>query len=263
MRPPVTIAALFACCAVIGAGGFIPPPAWADAPSRAAPDMLLAEEFDADVDPAHYWISEKLDGVRALWDGRELRFRSGRKVPAPDWFIAGLPAQPLDGELWLGRGRFDELSGIVRTTQPDDDDWRRVSFMIFELPGAAGSFTQRAERIRQIAASAGVPWLQPVRQFRVADRGALMQQFDAVVRAGGEGLMLHRADAPYRTGRSDDLLKLKPRRDAEATVIGHEPGKGRLAGLTGALRMRTPAGKEFRVGSGLSDAERRHPPALS
>jgi DNA ligase-1 len=83
-----------------------------------------------------------------------------------------------------------------------------------------------------------------------------------VVRAGGEGLMLHRADAPYLTGRSDALLKLKPWQDAEAVLIGYTPGKGKFLGMTGALKMESPDGKRFSIGSGLSDALRRQPPPI-
>ena len=228
----------------------------------AAPPLLLAEVLRGDVVLADYWVSEKLDGARALWDGQSLRFRSGRPVPAPAWFIAALPPEPLDGELWLGRGRFAELSGIVRRQQPRDDEWRQVRFMVFEQPDGAGSFTERAERLKAIVARAGVPWLQVVEQFRVADRAALQARLEAVVAAGGEGLMLHRADAPYVTGRSDALLKLKPRLDAEATVLAHLPGRGRLAGMMGALLVETPSGVRFQLGTGFTDAERREPPPV-
>jgi DNA ligase-1 len=227
-----------------------------------APPLLLAEELRGDVALADYWVSEKLDGARALWDGQRLRFRSGRAVPAPEWFVAGLPPEPLDGELWLGRGRFAELSGIVRRQQPRDDEWRQVRFMVFEQPDGAGSFTERVERLKAIVARAGVPWLQVVEQFRVADRAALQARLDAVVAGGGEGLMLHRADAPYVTGRSDALLKLKPRLDAEATVLAHLPGRGRLAGMMGALLVETPSGVRFQLGTGFTDAERREPPPV-
>lgn len=227
-----------------------------------APPLLLAEVFRGDVALADYWVSEKLDGARALWDGQSLRFRSGRPVPAPAWFVAGLPPEPLDGELWIGRGRFAELSGTVRRQQPREDEWRQVRFMVFEQPGGAGSFTERVERLQAIVARAGVPWLQVVEQFRVADRAALQARLDAVVAAGGEGLMLHRADAPYLTGRSDALLKLKPRLDAEATVLAHLPGRGRLAGMMGALLVETPAGVRFQLGTGFTDAERREPPPV-
>ncbi len=232
------------------------------APGPEAPPLLLAEVLRGDVDLSRYWVSEKLDGARAVWDGRSLRFRSGRPVPAPLWFVAGLPPEPLDGELWIGRGQFEALSGIVRRQQPRDEEWRRVRFMVFEQPDGAGSFSERIERLRAIVVRAGVPWLQMVEQFRVADRAALQARLDEVVAGGGEGLMLHRADAPYLTGRSDALLKLKPLLDAEATVIAHLPGRGRLAGMMGALRVETPAGLRFQIGTGFSDALRRAPPPV-
>ncbi len=231
-------------------------------PAQAGPDVLLAKVYAANVDPAEYWVSEKYDGVRAIWDGRELRFRSGRNVPAPRWFIEGLPPQALDGELWLGRGRFDELSAIVRKAEPDDAQWRQVKYMIFEMSGAAGSFTERITEMNAAVGLSRLPNLHVVEQFRITDRKALKRKLKAIIKGGGEGLMLHRADAPYRTGRSDDLLKLKPLEDAEARVIGYEPGKGKYAGQTGALRMEMPDGKRFRLGSGLTDAIRRNPPPV-
>lgn len=239
--------------------------AWACiAPVRAAPApaMLLAETYAAGVDVSTYFVSEKFDGVRAQWDGRTLRFRGGGTVPAPAWFTAGFPAVPLDGELWLGRNQFDVLSGIVRRLEPVDADWRSVRYLVFELPDAPGNFGARYAQLRALIGAAGVPWLQAVEQTRVADHAELMRRLDAVVRAGGEGLMLHRADAPYVTGRNDALLKLKPWLDAEAVVVGHVPGKGKYAGLTGALQMQMPDGKRFRLGSGLSDALRRQPPPI-
>lgn len=232
------------------------------APGSDAPPLLLAEVLRGDVDVSRYWVSEKLDGARALWDGRSLRFRSGRPVNAPAWFVAGLPAEALDGELWIARGRFEALSGIVRRRQPRDEDWRQVKFMVFELPDGAGSFSERIDRLRAIVERADVPWLQLVEQFRVADRAALQAKLDEVVAGGGEGLMLHRADAPYLTGRSDALLKLKPLLDAEATVIAHLPGRGRLEGMMGALLVETAQGVRFQLGTGFSDALRRDPPPV-
>lgn len=226
------------------------------------PAIMLANVYHGQVDVSRYMVSEKLDGVRAIWDGKKLTFRSGRPIDAPDWFIAGLPAQPLDGELWIARGQFERVSGIVRREVPDDTDWRAVRYMIFELPGAAGPFRARAEKIRQIVRQANVPWLCEIPQFFPVDRSSLKKRLDEVVRSGGEGLMLHLADAPYETGRSDALLKVKPWQDAEAVVIGHEPGKGRFVGQMGALRVRTTEGREFLLGTGFSDAQRLNPPAI-
>jgi len=227
-----------------------------------SPAILLAEVYRDQVDVTRYLVSEKLDGVRAVWDGSILRFRSGREINAPRWFVDALPKRPLDGELWIARGKFERLSGIVRKDVPDDNEWRQVRYMIFELPGAPGSFRERAEAMRETVRQANIPWLREIEQFSVVDRNSLKKRMNEVVKGGGEGLMLHRADALYETGRSDTLLKMKPWDDAEAVVIGHVPGKGKNAGMLGALRVRTADGREFSIGTGFIDAQRREPPPI-
>lgn len=228
----------------------------------AAPPIILAKVLDPSIDPAHYLVSEKFDGVRAVWDGTVLRFRSGNVVNAPTWFIENLPKTPLDGELWLARGKFETLSGYVRKTIPIDAEWREIKYQIFELPGAAGTFVERYARILDIVREAKWPQLIAVEQTRVANRAALRKRLDDIVKAGGEGLMLHHADALYVTGRSDALLKLKPLDDTEAVVVAHIPGKGKYAGMLGALRMEMPDGKRFNIGTGFSDAVRANPPPI-
>jgi DNA ligase-1 len=228
------------------------------------PPLLLAQryqDYQQGIDVSQYWVSEKLDGVRAYWDGRQLRFRSGNVINAPAWFIAMLPARPLDGELWLGRGSFERLSGIVRRTVPLDAEWRQLRYMIFELPEAPGNFSERLQQMRSITAGRA-PWLQPVEQFRVADARALQRKLNEIVHGGGEGLMLHLADAEYETGRSAALLKVTPWLDAEARVVAHLPGKGKYAGMLGALQVAMPDGRRFALGSGFTDAQRRNPPPI-
>ncbi|NUZ04573.1 DNA ligase [Piscinibacter koreensis] len=240
----------------------VPKAASAAAPPATAADLVLANVWDPRRDPARCLVSEKYDGVRALWDGTGLRHRSGRPLAAPAWFTAGLPAEPLDGELWMGRRRFDRLSAVVRRHTPDDAGWRSVRYLVFELPNGAGTFAERAARIATLVAATRLAHVEAVAQRRVADPGALQRLLDATVAAGGEGLMLHDAAAPYVRGRSDALSKLKPYLDAEAVVVGHRGGRGRLAGEVGALVVRAPDGRTFRVGSGLGDALRRDPPPL-
>ncbi len=230
--------------------------------ARPAWPPQLAREAPADVDPQGFLVSEKLDGVRALWDGHTLRFRSGRPIAAPAWFTQALPAQALDGELWAGRGRFDAVSGTVRRKQPIDGDWRALRYAVFDLPGAAGPFAERTAQLQAWAAAAALPHCLAIAQERLPDRRALRRRLDAVVQAGGEGLMLHRAGAAWLPGRSGQLLKLKPLFDAEATVVGHQPGQGRHVGRLGALRVRADTGVVFEIGTGFSDAERADPPAL-
>jgi DNA ligase-1 len=233
-------------------------PVWA----QARPPLLLAQDAPPAVDPRGWLVSEKYDGVRAFWDGRALRFRGGAPIAAPAWFAQRLPPIALDGELWLDRGRFEALSGIVRRTVPDDGAWQALRYMLFELPGGAGSFAERAARLQQLARDVGWPQLVAVPQSQLRSAQALQQRLAAVLAAGGEGLMLHRADAPYHTGRSPALLKLKPLQDADGVVVGHVAGRGRHLGRLGALRLRTDDGIEFLLGTGFSDAEREAPPVL-
>lgn len=234
------------------------------------PPLMLASVCDcATLDPSEYWISEKYDGIRAYWNGRELLTRNGHRIRAPAWFTHAWPREPLDGELWIGRGRFEALSSIVRDTNPDDTAWRQVRFMVFDLPAHPGSFTQRLSRLKMLLSSEVArlrerppTWLRLAPQFRLTDHDALVAKLDQVVAAGGEGLMLHRADALYRLDRSDDLLKLKPHQDAEARVIAHLPGNGKYQGMLGALEVQRPDGLRLRIGTGFTDDERRHPPPL-
>jgi DNA ligase 1 len=237
-------------------------PTRADAPGTRL-GVMAAREAPLGINPDGWLVSEKLDGVRAIWDGQSLRFRSGLPIAAPAWFVKPLPAGvALDGELWIGRGRFEPLSGAVRKAVPVDAEWRTVQYQLFDLPGGPGPFGVRAARLQAVVQRAGTPVLAAAEQHRLPDAAALQRRLDEVVRAGGEGLMLHRADALWHPGRSGQLLKLKPLHDAEATVIGHAPGRGRHAGRLGALRVRTDEGTEFLIGTGLSDAEREHPPPL-
>ena len=252
--------------ALVTVAGLWPAVPWAAARTAAAdasaPSIELLSPAPLDLDPSGYLVSEKFDGVRAVWDGHSLRFRSGRPIAAPGWFTEGWPIDALDGELWVGRGRFDVTSASVRRSTPDAAEWRALRLMVFDLPGAAGRFAQRVQHIQSLVRSTYSGALVAVDQTELADRAALRSRLDSVVRGGGEGLVLHRADAPWVAGRSTAVLKLKPLQDAEAQVLACEAGRGRLAGLMGALRVRNAAGVEFRIGSGFTDAERRDPPAV-
>jgi DNA ligase-1 len=227
-----------------------------------APEILLAHNYVAGIDPAAYSVSEKLDGVRAIWDGKVLRFRSGKIINAPAWFTAHFPNQPLDGELWIGRHNFDQVSAAARRQVPLDKEWQGITYQIYELPNGFGSFEARLAVLKILVEQAKTPWLQVVRQFNVADEKALQATLQKYVQFGAEGLMLHRKDAVWQTGRSDALLKLKTFLDAEAKVIAYEPGQGKYQGMVGALLVEMPDGKHFSLGTGFSNAQRRSPPEL-
>ena len=227
-----------------------------------APSLLLADTYREGIDLAQYWVSEKLDGVRARWDGETLTSRKGNRFIAPAWFTKGFPRVPLDGELWMGRGTFERLSGVVRRQNPDDAQWGDIRFMVFDLPSSPATFDERLRRLREMFEAIESPRIALVEQFRVADHDTLMEALSRVVAGGGEGLMLHKRSSLYTAGRTDDLLKLRAYEDAEAVVVGHLPGKGKFTGMLGALVVEMPDGRRFRLGTGFSAEERREPPPV-
>ncbi|RJS91333.1 DNA ligase [Salinisphaera sp. Q1T1-3] len=226
------------------------------------PAVELVDVYHGQVDPADYWISEKYDGVRGYWDGQRMRTRAGTVIPLPEWFTAHFPDIALDGELWTGYHEFSRASTIVRTAGPDDPRWHDVSYLVFDLPEHPGDFNARVPAIRKAIAAIGDPWVVTIRQFHVANEAALEQRMADVVAHGGEGLVMHRGDRDYVSGRHAGLLKVKPYADAEARVIGYNPGSGRLEGLMGSLEVRTPDGRRFAIGSGFTDAQRADPPPV-
>src|SRR5438105_3659935 len=109
----------------------------AEGDEAAGPPLLLAATWDSATDLAGWWMSEKLDGVRAYWDGRQFLSRLGNRFHAPDWFVAGLPDVPLDGELWLQRKSFQRTVSIARR-QDKSDHWKELRFLVFDAPAAGG-----------------------------------------------------------------------------------------------------------------------------
>lgn len=226
------------------------------------PALSLANVYRDDVDLEAYWVSEKLDGVRAWWDGEALYSRQGNRFNAPAAFVEGFPNVALDGELWMGHGTFERLSGIVRRQPMRDDAWRGVRYMVFDLPDHPGTFDQRLARLRELLGATETSRIGLVEQFRVKNEAELMAMLDQIVASGGEGLMLRKGDSHHRQGRSNDLLKLKVYQDAEAVVVAHLPGRGKYTGMLGSLLVEMPDGRRFRLGTGFSDEMRRGPPPV-
>jgi len=250
--------------ALLAAGAFAAPLFSLSAFARKAaePALLLAQKAPDELDVSRYLVSEKFDGVRGYWDGHRMWTRQGQPIAMPADIAAQLPARALDGELWMGRGRFEEASAAVRRTEPRAAEWAQLHYMVFELPAAPGSFEQRYAALRELLAGSAWSGLRVVEQTRIGDRRQLDGRLADIVRGGGEGLVLHEASAPYLSGRSPVLLKLKPQDDDEAVVLAHEPGEGRFQGRMGALLVRNAAGRTFRIGTGFSEAQRRSPPPV-
>ena len=227
------------------------------AQAQAAP-VLLAETWDGLLDPTGWWMSEKLDGLRAYWDGNRLISRLGNVFHAPDWFIQGLPQHPLDGELFLARKSFQKSTAIVRR-QDKSEHWKQIKFLIFDAPAHTGPFEERLKLLQGLTATT---YAAPHPHTLCTSPTHLKEELARVESLGAEGLMLRQPQSTYVAGRSATLLKVKSFKDDEAIVIAHQPGAGRHKGRLGALLVRLASGKEFSIGTGFSDKERETPPPI-
>jgi len=233
----------------------------AAAASGKEPPILLAHKWETDHDPTGWWMSEKLDGVRAYWDGEAFVSRLGNEFYAPDWYIADLPADTLDGELWVGRKMFPETMSIVRSgTQ--GVEWKKVHYVVFDAPNAKGVFEDRIKHAEKVLKKAASPHARALEHLPCNGIDHLRSELKRVESLGGEGLMLRRPKSMYEVGRSSSLLKVKTFHDTEGRVVGHAPGTGKHKGRLGALIVELPSGTKFNVGTGFSDAERENPPKI-
>ena len=225
--------------------------------------VLLAEKWTPDVDPTGCWMSEKLDGVRAYWNGEAFYSRNGNMFAAPAWFTDLLPKNvSLDGELYVGPGLFDETISIVRSGTPDPVRWKKIRYMVFDLPNSPAPFEARVAQIHQIVtkiclSTRGFCPIIAVDQTLCRSPAHLGEFHAEVVGRGIEGTMLRTPGSPYTRRRSRDLLKVKDFHDAEAVIVGYVAGEGKHKGRLGAYEVETLDTRVgFRVGTGLSDRDR-------
>lgn len=224
--------------------------------------VAQANEYHDGINIYEYWQSEKLDGIRAIWNGKQLLTRNGNPIYAPRWFTDPLPDYALEGELWAGRGHFALVQQTVLDHTPSDEAWRKIDFMLFDMPEAAGDYTKRYYNLIHVVDSASSKHIKYIEHTPVLSEQELLRYLDTLVNENGEGIMLRKVTARYQAGRSNDLLKLKKHQDAEARVVGYKIGNGKYKGLMGSVLVRTDEGTEFYVGTGFSDEQRLNPPEI-
>jgi len=241
-------------------GGELPPKP-SKGKKKPGPPLLLAQSWDNAADLTDWWMSEKLDGVRAYWDGKRFVSRQGNTYHAPDWFTVGLPETVLDGELWIDRRKFQRTVSIVRR-QDKGDQWREVRFVVFDAPKAGGDFETRLDLLADLLRPKKQPYAKLLKQSQCRGLKHLREELARIESGGGEGLMLRQPGSVYEVGRSATLLKIKTFHDAEAVVLDQQAGKGKHKGKLGALVVQLKDGTEFSVGTGFSDAQRASPPPV-
>lgn len=236
-------------------------------------------------------MSEKLDGVRALWNGKQLLTRNGRVIKAPACFTKHFPPFALDGELWIGRGEFEKALTLVQKdcthcpcsgdrealdSSRGDSSWGRAKYYVFDVPDCTLESSPKAhctlfERLRVLEsylASAPTMPISLIKHEPIASEKQLFKHLQELSEQGAEGLVLRKVTAPYERTRSPNALKLKLYEDAECKVVAHNAGKGKYAGKLGSLTCEqiaengTKRTLRFKIGSGFSDTERQSPPPL-
>ncbi len=228
---------------------------------KEVPPLLLAETWDKSINPINYLLSEKLDGVRAYWNGKDFISRQGNIYHAPTWFKADMPPFELDGELFVGRKQFQKTVSIVRRQDQNYEGWRDITYFVFDAPKLPGDFETRFVDLKQKLRVNPAKYVKVLNHIRCEGLDHMYEELEAINAAGGEGLMLRDPKSLYEVGRSRTLLKVKSFLDDEATVIGYQAGKGRHKGRMGALLVKF-RDKEFLIGTGFSDEERNNPPPI-
>ncbi len=246
-----------------------------DTAKKAKFELLKLSEYKGQ-NVGGWLASEKLDGVRAYWDGRSLLSRNGKILAAPEGWSAHFPPFALDGELYTARGEFEKIQSTVMDKTPNVTAWSEIKFYVFDVPEASGGLLERLGELEKFILQnpqAGQN-LKIIKQVKVKDNAEFEAFAEAVIAKGGEGAVVREPNAPYERKRSKNALKYKKFKDAECEVTAINAGTGKYAGLMGSVTCKTlsaagsnpdeqiPRGVKFKVGSGFSDEDRANPPKI-
>ncbi len=232
-------------------------------------DLLRLSEYK-DQNVSGWLASEKLDGVRAYWDGENLLSRQGKKLNAPLSFTKNFPKFALDGELYAKELKFEEIQATVMDKLPDEKAWQRLKFHIFDVPEASGGLLNRLEILAKFLKNEPNHNLIIIKQIKMRDNAQFLKFTEDIVAKGGEGAVVREPNVPYERKRSKNALKFKKFKDAECEVVSINKGSGKYANLIGSLTCKAIGGKDseakagtiFKIGSGLSDEQRTNPPKI-
>ena len=225
-------------------------------------ELLRLSEFK-DQNVSGWLASEKLDGVRAYWDGENLLSRQGKKLNAPQSFTKNFPKFALDGELYAKELKFEEIQATVMDKLPDEKAWGRLKFHVFDVPEASGGLLDRLEVLAKFLKNERNQNLIIIKQIKMRDNAQFLKFTKDIIAKGGEGAVVREPNAAYDRGRSQNVLKYKKFNDAECVVVAHKVGQGKFSGLLGSVVCENLSNKKrFKIGSGFSDKERANPPKI-
>jgi len=222
--------------------------------------LVLLKTYKEDMNVTGWAMSEKLDGIRAVWNGKELISRNAKPLNPPVWFTRDFPPFALDGELWSFRGDFEHIVSIVNS-HDSNISWRELKYHVFEVPEQEGGLLRRLEVLQAYLQEHPNKNIRIIKQVTIKDQAHAKAFFDEVVANKGEGVVIRDKTQKYYTGRTSHSLKYKPFIDDECKVVSITEGEGKFKGLMGSIRCDFK-GKIIKIGSGFSDKERRFPPKV-
>lgn len=225
------------------------------------PSLFLLKTYHENANVTGWVMSEKLDGIRAFWDGERLISRGGKTLTPPSWFTQHFPSFPIDGELWTKRADFETISSIVNSRQANER-WQQVTYQIFDVPNQRGGLLKRLHVLQRHLQQHPTPYIHILKQTPINNKKHLLDFLNRVTNHHGEGVVARDPTKQYQTGRLSSALKLKKHSDTECTIIKILAGKGKYQNKMGAVLCRTSQGKSLKIGSGFSDAQRASPPKV-
>jgi DNA ligase-1 len=251
--------------------------------SKRMEDYKYVEELGIPPPPIGWYMSEKFDGQRALWDGEKFVTRGSangypRVYPyVPDWFITLMPPGiALDGEFYTKRSAFQEIGFLKsklsgkHTKEELDKKWIMLKYQVFDLP-TNEPFEKRMESLEKIVHSRCKEWdkiklpsyltkgecpLLFTKQYLIKNENQIDTFYNELVSNEAEGIMIRAPKIPYIPKRTRFMLKLKPEEDDECVIVGYKPGEGKYKNMLGSF-LCEKGNKQFYVG-GMTDEIRKN-----
>jgi DNA ligase-1 len=225
------------------------------------PDLFLLKKYHKNQDVKGWVMSEKLDGIRGFWNGKNLITRGGKALNPPKYFLKNYPPFAIDGELWTKRGDFENISSIVRS-KDSGIRWNKITHNIFEVPNQSGNFTNRMAIFKKYLQKNPSKFIKIIKQTQIKDKQHLDDFLQNIIKLNGEGVVLRDPTKSYKTGRLPSALKFKKYFDTECVITKILKGKGKFSQKMGSVKCQLKNKDIVTIGSGFSDFERDNPPKI-
>jgi len=206
---------------------------------------------------SNWYMSEKLDGIRAFWDGEKLYTKNGNIINTPKTFTKNFPKFHLDGELWTKRDDFENIQNIVLDKNPSSK-WSEITYNIFEAPNLEGDFKNRLYKIKLWFSLNHNENINLIPQYICKNKKDLDKFLEKIITKKGEGIIIKNPNLTYINKRNENILKVKKFYDMEGLVVDINYNNSKMKSLV----LKLEDGTIFNLGNGFSDEERVNHPKI-